>query len=168
MKDNALLKRPLTEAEIVQLEDFLMSDSVPEEAMDISMMDGFITALASASSLTMPSAMLRWIWDSEHGQDAPMFASNAEAESIITLILRHWNDINDTLSHAPDEYQPLTLERAADGRTIPILDSWCSGYYRHHLVGAIHVSAAGAGVALDPSPRYESAQASLITEEEPA
>jgi uncharacterized protein len=130
MKDNALLKHPLTEAEIAQLEDFLMSDSVPEEAMDISMMDGFITALASGPSLMMPSLMLRWIWDAEHGQDAPMFASAEEAESTITLILRHWNDINDTLNHAPDEYQPLILERKADGRTIPILDSWCSGYYK--------------------------------------
>jgi len=98
------------------------------------MIDGFITALASGQSLTMPSSMLRWIWDSEHGQDAPMFANAAESESIITLILRHWNDINDTLNHAPDEYQPLILERKADGQTIPILDSWCSGYYKGIVV----------------------------------
>ena len=107
-----------------------MSDSTPEEAMDFSMVDGFITALVSGPSLTMPSSMLKWIWDSEHGQDAPKFASAAEAENIIALILRHWNDINDTLNHAPDEYQPLILERNADGETIPILDSWCSGYYK--------------------------------------
>jgi uncharacterized protein len=124
----------MTEAEIVQLEDFLFSDSVPEEAMDLSMMDGFITALASGPSLTMPSSMLRWIWDSEHGQDAPMFANAAESDSIITLILRHWDDINDTLNHVPDEYRPLILERKADGQTIPILDSWCSGYYKGIVV----------------------------------
>src|SRR5271156_2184737 len=149
MKDNALLKHPLTEAEIAQLEDFLMSDSVPEEAMDISMMDGFITALASGPSLTMPSTMLRWIWDAEDGQDRPMFASAAEAESIITLILRHWNDINDTLNHAPDEYQPLILERKSDGRTIPILDSWCSGYYK-----GIAVDQAGWKPLLDAYPEW--------------
>jgi uncharacterized protein len=130
MKGNALLAYPLTETEIAQLEDFLISDSVPEEAMDISMMDGFITALASGPSLTMPSSMLGWIWDQEHGKDAPTFANAIESASIIALILRHWNDINDTLNRAPDEYEPLTLERKADGRTIPILDSWCSGYYK--------------------------------------
>jgi uncharacterized protein len=97
MKGNALLAYPLTESEIAQLEDFLISDSVPEEAMDLSMMDGFITALASGPSLTMPSSMLRWIWDSEHGKDAPTFANTVDSASIITLILRHWNDINDTL-----------------------------------------------------------------------
>src|SRR5580658_2472662 len=128
MKDNALLKRPLTEAEIAQLEDFLISDSVPEEAMDLSMMDGFITALVSGPSLTMPSSVLRWIWDSEHGHAAPMFANAGESAAIITLIMRHWNDIDDTLNSEPEEYEPLTLEGKADGQTIAIIDSWCSGY----------------------------------------
>jgi uncharacterized protein len=134
MKGNASLTHPLTDAEIAQLEDFLLSDTTPEEAMDFSMVDGFITALVSGPSLTMPSSMLKWIWDSEQGREAPKFASAAEAENIITLILRHWNDINDTLNHAPDEYQPLILERKADGRTIPVLDSWCGGYYKGAVV----------------------------------
>jgi uncharacterized protein len=130
MKGNALLTYPLSEAEIAQLDDFLASDSVPEEAMDLSMMDGFISALASGPNLMMPSSMLKWIWDSERGEDAPTFANAAESTSIITLIIRHWNDINDTLNRAPDEYEPLIQERKADGRTIPIIDSWCSGYYK--------------------------------------
>jgi uncharacterized protein len=128
MKGDRLLAYPLTEAEIAQLEDFLLSDSVPEEAMDLSMMDGFITALVSGPSLTMPSSVLRWIWDSEHGHDAPMFANAVESAAIITLIMRHWNDIDDTLNSEPEEYEPLILERKADGQTIPIVDSWCSGY----------------------------------------
>jgi uncharacterized protein len=130
MKGNALLAHPLSEAEIGQLDDFLISDSVPEETMDISMMDGFMTALASGPNLMMPSSMLKWIWDSEHGEDAPRFANAAESASIITLIIRHWNDINDMLNRAPDEYEPLIQERKADGRTIPIIDSWCCGYYK--------------------------------------
>ncbi|MGD0292014.1 MAG: UPF0149 family protein [Candidatus Binataceae bacterium] len=130
MKGSALLAYPLTETEIAQLDDFLISDSVPEEAMDLSMMDGFITALASGPNLMMPSSMLRWIWDSEHGKDVPTFANAAEAASITTLIMRHWNDINETLNRAPAEYEPLLLERKADGRTIQIINSWCSGYYK--------------------------------------
>jgi uncharacterized protein len=138
MKSNALLARPLTETEIGELDDFLIGDSVPGEAMDLSMMDGFITALASGPNLTMPSSMLRWIWDSEHGEGVPTFANAVESASIITLIMRHWNDINDKLNHAPDQYDPLILERNADGRTIPIIDSWCCGYYK--------------GIAVDPAP----------------
>jgi uncharacterized protein len=94
------------------------------------MMDGFITGLVSGANLMMPSSMLKWIWDSEHGEDAPAFANAAESARIIALIIRHWNDINDTLNRAPDEYEPLIQERKADGRKIPIIDSWCSGYYK--------------------------------------
>jgi uncharacterized protein len=78
----------------------------------------------------MPSSMLRWIWDPEHGEDVPTFANAVESASIITLIIRHWKDVNDTLNRAPDEYEPLILERKVDGRTTPIIDSWCSGYHK--------------------------------------
>jgi uncharacterized protein len=130
MKSSALLAHPLTETEIRQLDEFLSSDPAPEEAMDISMMDGFIAALASGPNLMMPSSMLRWIWDAEHGEDFPAFANAAEAESIISLIMRHWNDINNMLNSAPDDYEPLILERKADARTLLIIDSWCIGYYK--------------------------------------
>src|SRR6476469_6982209 len=98
MEEDALLAQPLTEAEIEQLDDFLISDSAPEEALDVSVMDGFITALASGPNLMMPSSMLRWIWDAEHGEDSPMFKNAEESKSIVRLIVRHWNDVNDTLN----------------------------------------------------------------------
>jgi uncharacterized protein len=149
MKGNTLLAEPLTEAEITLLDDFLISDSVPEEAMDISMMDGFITALASAPNLTLPSSMLSWIWDSELGKDVPTFTNIQESTCIVTLILRHWNDINNTLNRAPDEYEPLILERQADDRTIPIIDSWCIGYYK-----GIAIDRAGWNPLLEQHPEW--------------
>jgi uncharacterized protein len=130
MKPSTSLADPLTEAEIALLDDFLIGDSVPEKAMNLSMMDGFMAALASAPKLTMPSSMLRWIWDAAHGQEAPAFADAQEAASIIGLIMRHWNGVNSTLNRAPDEYQPLIPKRNTYGKTISIIDSWCSGYYK--------------------------------------
>lgn len=131
MKHDALLALPLTDDEIEQLEDFLISDSVPEEAMDVSMMDGFMTALASGPNLVMPSLMLRWIWDAEHGKEEPVFTSNKEARSIVGLIIRHWNDVNATLRETPYVYEPLILERdRGDGRMLSIIDEWCMGYYK--------------------------------------
>jgi uncharacterized protein len=59
MKHDALLALPLTDAEIEQLDDFLMSDSVSEEAMDVSMMDGFMTALAQLAVTAPLAAWLR-------------------------------------------------------------------------------------------------------------
>src|ERR1700679_2201659 len=71
MKGDRVLAYPLTETEIAQLEDFLISDSVPEEAMDLSMMDGFITALVSGPNLMMPNSLLNGIWDWENGEAPP-------------------------------------------------------------------------------------------------
>jgi uncharacterized protein len=130
MKGDVLLAQPLTEAEIEQLDDFLISDSVPEEAMDVSMMDGFITALASGPNLMLPSSMLRWIFDAEHGEESPTFANAEESTIIARLIIRHWNDVNDTLNDALDDYEPLILEREAEGGLIAIIDEWCIGYYK--------------------------------------
>ncbi|MCI0152240.1 UPF0149 family protein [Paraburkholderia sediminicola] len=131
MKHAALLALPLTDAEIEQLDDFLMSDLVSEEAMDVSMMDGFMTALASGPNLFMPTMMLRWIWDTEHGIDQPAFASAEDAERIMGLIIRHWNGVNATLRETPHAYEPLVLERNwKDGRMLSIIDEWCMGYYK--------------------------------------
>ena len=131
MKDDALLDRPLTDAEIELLDDFLISDAIDEDAaMDVSMMDGFITAVASGPNMMVPSAMLRWIWDTEHGNEAPRFAGTSEARRITGLILRHWNDVNDTLNQTPDAYEPLLLEREFEGNVLSIIDEWCEGYWK--------------------------------------
>ena len=130
MKDDGVVAQPLTDAEIEQLDEFLTSEPTPKAAMDISMMDGFITALASGPNMMMPSSMLRWIWDADRGEQSPTFANAAESEHIIELIIRYWNDLNDTLNNALDGYEPLFLESELDGATIPVIDEWCVGYYK--------------------------------------
>jgi len=108
-----------------QLDDFLMSDFVPDESMDISMMDGFITAVASGPNLMMPSALLPWIWDAENGVEQPMFENTTQAQSIIGLIMRYWNDINDTLNHAIIEaHQIKGLKWVASGQSSMPLESF--------------------------------------------
>ncbi|MFC0696413.1 UPF0149 family protein [Paraburkholderia humisilvae] len=118
----------MTDAEIELLDDFLISGAVHDDSMDVSMMDGFITAVASGPNMLMPSAMLPWIWDAEHGKNAPRFASTSEARRITGLILRHWNDVNDSLNQTPDAYEPLLPEREVEGNTLSIIDEWCEGY----------------------------------------
>src|ERR1700686_4200210 len=130
MKEEIVPTPPLNETEIDQLDDFLNSDSAPDEAMGVSMMDGFMTALASGPNLIMPCPMLAWIWDAEHGQDLPAFANADESKGIVGLIIRHWNSVNDMLNHASAEYEPLILERESDGRVVSVIDDWCEGYYK--------------------------------------
>ena len=48
-----MLDNPLTEAEFEQLDDFLMNDEAPSDTMDMSMLDGYLAAVA-------PDKPVRW------------------------------------------------------------------------------------------------------------
>src|SRR3954453_2941748 len=100
MKDNGLVAQPLTDAEIEQLDEFLVSESTPKGAMDISMMAGFITALASGPNMMLPSSMLRWIWDADRGEQSPTFANATESKHIVELIIRYWKKTKNNLNTA--------------------------------------------------------------------
>lgn len=54
---------PLTDTEFAELEEFLTNEHAPSDAMDTSMLDGYLAAVASGPTLVLPEQMLRWIWD---------------------------------------------------------------------------------------------------------
>ena len=121
---------PLSEEEFDQLDAFLMSEEAPSDSMDSSMLDGYLTAVVSGPNLIMPGEMLRWVWDTEKGEESPEFKSNQEAQSIIGLLMRHYQSVNETLNTAPQDYEPRIMQSEHEGRMIPIIDEWCMGYYR--------------------------------------
>lgn len=127
---SALDQGPLSDAEIDELDRFLLNTEGIDESMDIATLDGFLTAILCGPKMIMPSEWMRWVWDMERGEDAPEFASQAEAQRILQLLMRHMNDIARTLQQAPEQYEPLLMENPNDGDPIPILDEWCSGFMK--------------------------------------
>jgi uncharacterized protein len=121
---------PLTDDEIRELDQFLLDAKGLEESMDISTLDGFLTAIVCGPKTIMPSEWMRCVWDMERGEDAPEFKDWAQAQRILGLLMRHMNDIAQTLHHAPEQYEPLLMENPNDGDPIPILDEWCSGFMK--------------------------------------
>lgn len=121
------LSQPLSEAEFAELDDFLMSDATPDECMDVSMLDGFLTALAIGPNTVLPSRWLPVVYG-ETEQDPMQWASPAVAKHIVGLIMRHMNDIVWQLREAPDDYEPIVFERDHEGETISIIDEWCIGF----------------------------------------
>lgn len=120
-----------TPQEIQFLDDFFAREDGPENFMDTAMLDGYLTAVASGPTLIMPSEMLRWVWDTEKGEEDAGFKNQKEAQKIIRLIMRQWNAIIHNLTHAPDQFEPQIYERVLeDGQTIPIIDEWCMGFYK--------------------------------------
>jgi uncharacterized protein len=130
MASNLPVQDPLSDEEIEELDDFLLDAQGIDESMNVSMLDGFLTALICAPKLILPSEWMRWVWDTEHGKDSPNFSSEDEAGRILSMLMRHMNDITRTLSQAPEYYEPLLLENINNGNPIPILDEWCMGFVK--------------------------------------
>lgn len=121
-----LTSGPLDNAEIDELDNFLQADSLPEETMDIAMLDGYLSALAVGPNLILPSRWLPEIW----GGEEMKWQSPVQAARITGLILRHSNAILAQFQAEPETWQPLLYAREEDGREIAMIDEWCIGFVR--------------------------------------
>ena len=88
--------------------------------------DGLVTAIVSAPVPVMPPQWLPAVW----GDFEPVWEDEKALQEILSLMMRHMNAIAHTLMEAPEDFEPLYLERAVEGRTYPIVDEWCEGYWR--------------------------------------
>jgi uncharacterized protein len=121
---------PLTENEVEELDRFLLNVEGVDESMDISMLDGYFAAVLSGPTTILPSEWLRWVWDTERGEESPVYESKAQAQRIMDLLMRYMNDVAATLIEAPEDYEPLLMEKPNDGHPLPIIDEWCTGYMK--------------------------------------
>jgi uncharacterized protein len=87
---------PLTDAELDRLGDFLKSCK-GGKAMNVEGVDGFCAALIAGPETVMPSEYYREVFGGEMS-DACEFGSFVEANEILGMMMRHWNDIAGTLN----------------------------------------------------------------------
>jgi uncharacterized protein len=60
---NMFNQGPLTDEEIKELDQLLLDAEGIDESMDISTLDGFLTAIVCGPKTIMPSEWMRWVWD---------------------------------------------------------------------------------------------------------
>jgi uncharacterized protein len=132
-----LKQDPLTDEEFDELDQFLLNAEGLDDSMDISMLDGFFAAILSGPTTILPSEWMRWVWDTEKGEDSPVFSGIDQAQRIMGLLMRHMNEVAGTLHEAPDQYEPLIKESPGKGDPVPVIDEWCVGFMK--------------GVSLDPT-----------------
>lgn len=119
--------QPLNDNELDELDKFLLSEDMPDNAMDISMLDGFFAALVLNPQLIMPSEYLRWIWDAEKGEDEPAFPSMDGANCILGLVMRHYNSVLEAIGN--DQFEPLFYALAQeDDSEFYDAEGWCMGF----------------------------------------
>ncbi len=131
MSDPRALDEPLSDAELDELEGFLASDAVPQDCMDLEMLDGYLTAIVSGPEAIQPSEWLPGVW-SEGGRSAsPAYSSSEQAQRIMGLVLRHMVGIQRTLSESPTRFRPLLYlpdEKTRGDKSPAEAAAWCEGY----------------------------------------
>jgi len=97
-----LLRTELSDEEIDELADFLQRRCLPKGGMNISMLDGYLTAIVSMPEFVPPSHWLPRVWsrvyyDGANQELAPddgfVFASAQEEQRMTGFILRRMTEI---------------------------------------------------------------------------
>lgn len=119
--------QPLSDDEIEELDNFLLSEEMPDNVMDVCTLDGFFAALVLHPQLIMPSEYLPWIWDAENGEDEPAFPSLEAANRVLELMMRHFNNVLAAIGN--DEFEPLfDILLQEDGSEFFDAEGWSMGF----------------------------------------
>ena len=133
MTDPRALDEPLTETELDELETFLASDAVPQDCMDLEMLDGYLAAVVSRPGTIQPSEWLPMVWSEGSRSASAAFANNDQAQKIMALVLRHMVGIQRTLAESPTRFKPLLYlpEEKSRGKR-------ADAARRHRVVRGLH------------------------------
>jgi len=102
---------PLTDTELDRLGDFL-KNCKGGRAMNVEVLDGFFAALIAGPEAVMPSEYYREVFGGEIS-DTCVFASLDEANEILGLMMRHWNDIAGRYSRGRPTFRCCLKTRMA-------------------------------------------------------
>ncbi|AMO36029.1 MULTISPECIES: YecA family protein [Thauera] len=124
-QDNPYL---MSDDDFEALEEVLTSDIVPEDCMDLEMLDGF---LAGVLISPRPIAVERWlpnVW-SAHGEEAS-FGGGSGLQRAIRLVKAYHNEMVTTLGLDDEEevcWEPFCFA-IAEGDPLKIGEEWLEGF----------------------------------------
>jgi uncharacterized protein len=123
------LSTPLSDEELDELDQFLLSEAVSDEAMLLDTLDGYLTAIVIGPATILPSQWLPGIWGGGE-DDAPVYESMEQAQRILALVMRHMNGIIWTLQYDADAFDPLlnSMVYGEDPREYLDGEMWAHGF----------------------------------------
>jgi uncharacterized protein len=116
--------QPLTDAEFERLSG-LLGRFDNKRPMNLEQLDGFLAALICGPEIVHPSEYLPVICGDDMVLEGS-FDAQSVLQDFLSLIMRHWNVIPDTL-HSGDVFLPLLLE---DDDGVTHANDWASGFRR--------------------------------------
>lgn len=119
---------PLNEEELEWLDEILIKYGNEDSVLDVSELDGMLTAILSAPMMIPHSQWQTVLWGGE--ELLPNWENEQEQTRFNDLSLQHMNDIAERLCHAPDQFEPLFGCREVEGNDYTIVEEWSFGYMR--------------------------------------
>jgi uncharacterized protein len=115
----------MSEEDFTKLEEVLVSELVPEDCMDLEMLDGFLVAVLLSPQ---PLARERWlpaIW-SAHGEED--FNGEQDMQNAIRLVLAYYNELATTLGLDEGEcWEPFCFAQTEDDE-LGLGEEWADGF----------------------------------------
>jgi yecA family protein len=90
--------------ELQALQQLLQSDRVPPGTMELSQLDGFLTALVVGPEFIAPGAWVPVVWG---GEDAA-FENPKQAGQVVNTIMRRYREIIRLVQKHPESYAPIS------------------------------------------------------------
>jgi uncharacterized protein len=117
------LNQALSAEELDELGDFLSLPDMEDRSMDLSMLEGFLTAIIIGPHVVMPSQWVSWVWDAEEGREEAVFSGLDQANRIMGLLMRFQNGIAHDFMTDPAAFEPMFWREARWGAA-----EWCEGF----------------------------------------
>ncbi|MEQ1528045.1 MAG: UPF0149 family protein [Methylococcales bacterium] len=124
------LLQPLSQDEINELDDFLMSEHNSDDTMPIDTLDGFLTAIIIGPTTLEFNQWYPHIWGAS-GDETPNFKSKEDARHILDLIIRLMNNIVANLDDEDSPVSPLFTTSTFPDDAQGYLDGemWAYGFH---------------------------------------
>jgi uncharacterized protein len=117
----------LSDEDLEALEEILVSDIVPEECMDLEMLDGFLAGVLLSPTPITSARWLPEVWSAYGEAD---FGSGAGVQRAIQLVFAYYNEIASTLGRDDEDerWEPFCFAIDEQSEGFGLGDEWIDGF----------------------------------------
>jgi uncharacterized protein len=124
---------PLNERELDFMQEMLLEYGNDDSVLDISELDGYLTAIVSGPDMIPMSVWYPALWGGADKQAE--FASEKQLQKFLKLLLQHMNNNAVMLMNYRDEFEAMfnfanPEPMAESAAQLLIAEEWCFGYMR--------------------------------------
>lgn len=128
MKTLEVNQTTITQSDIEWLDETIERYTTNYDAVvDVSELDGLITAVVVAPKVVHPKVWQPAIWQPG---ERPRWQNKSDRERFYALLASMQQQVAFEIGHEPESYQPIFSYNTVDGKRYRVVDSWCRGFLK--------------------------------------